>query len=171
MSYNLRTGLAGVNINLSHLTASSVTSGVFDSARIPELAKTKIADAGAWQESEIPSLSATKITSGTLDAARIPELDKTKIDKADRDTKCKNWDTSFRMQYVFMTPEEQDGRTHRAKRKNRSCHFLNRSCQCGVTLAQQHELRVPQALLRALAGHAPPMHSTCRRLQNHGLAA
>ena len=34
---------------------------------------------------------------------------------------------------------------HRAKRKNRSCHFLNRSCQCGATLAQQHELRVPQA--------------------------
>ena len=88
MSYNLRTGLAGVNINLSHLTASSVTSGVFDSARIPELAKTKIADAGAWQESEIPSLSATKIDRDVLDAARIPTLPKTTIDNTG------TWDAS-----------------------------------------------------------------------------
>ena len=59
-------------------SASDVTSGTFDVARIPSLDAAKITT-GTVAIARIPSLDAAKITTGTLNAARIPTLDAAKI--------------------------------------------------------------------------------------------
>ena len=84
MSFNLRTGLNGssafdINVNLQNLDAANITSGVFDQARIPVLAKSKISGTGTWAATDIPSLDAAKITTGVLGIDRIPSLDAAKI--------------------------------------------------------------------------------------------
>lgn len=53
--------------------AADVTSGVFDAARIPNLAASKITS-GTFDAARVPSLDASKITSGVLDPARVPPL-------------------------------------------------------------------------------------------------
>ena len=60
------------------LPASQITSGTLDAARIPSLDAAKIGS-GTLDAARIPSLDAAKIGSGTLDAARIPSLDAAKI--------------------------------------------------------------------------------------------
>ena len=50
--------------------ASEITSGTFDTARIPSLAASKITS-GTFTTARIPNLAASKITSGTFAAARI----------------------------------------------------------------------------------------------------
>ncbi len=85
MAYNLRTGLIGsgnidVNVSLNDLNAANITTGVFSAGVIPELSKDKIANAGAWAETEIPTLPKAKIgTDGTWDASDIPDLDASKV--------------------------------------------------------------------------------------------
>ena len=85
MAYNLRTGLIGsgdidINVSLNDLNAANITTGVFSAGVIPELSKDKIANAGAWAETEIPTLPKAKIaTDGTWDASDIPDLDASKI--------------------------------------------------------------------------------------------
>ena len=84
MAYNLRTGMIGnsnlsVDVNMSDLDASNITSGTFDVARIPTLAKSKISTASTWAEGDIPLLDATKIATGILHLDRIPALTTSKI--------------------------------------------------------------------------------------------
>lgn len=72
MSYNLRTGLTGsgdvdINVSLSDLDAANITSGEFDSDRIPILGDAKLS-----------ALSATKLT-GTIQSDQIQSLQGNKI--------------------------------------------------------------------------------------------
>ena len=67
-----------IDVNLENITASNVTSGILDVARIPDLSATKITS-GTLATARIPSLSASKITSGTLGTSRIPDLSANKI--------------------------------------------------------------------------------------------
>lgn len=60
------------------LDASKITSGTFADARIPSLAASKITS-GTFSADRIPSLAASKITSGTFGADRIPSLDTSKL--------------------------------------------------------------------------------------------
>ena len=67
-----------INVNLENITASNVASGIFDTARIPDLSSNKITS-DTLGTARIPNLSASKITSGTLATARIPDISATKI--------------------------------------------------------------------------------------------
>jgi hypothetical protein len=98
MAYNLRTGLIGsgdidVNVSLSGLTAANITSGVFDSARIPTLDNSKISDLDAAKltgtiasgrlnllHTDIPTLPKTHIeTDNTWQVSEIPSIPSDKI--------------------------------------------------------------------------------------------
>ena len=83
MAYNLRTGLVGsgdidINVSMNDITATNITSGTFDAARIPNLSATKITT-DELGVARIPNLSANKITSDELNVARIPNLSANKI--------------------------------------------------------------------------------------------
>lgn len=54
-------------------SASEITSGTLDSARIPNLSASKITS-GTLDSARIPNLSASKITSGTLSSDRLPSI-------------------------------------------------------------------------------------------------
>ena len=60
------------------IDTASITSGILDVARIPNLSADKI-NAGTLNVARIPNLSADKINAGTLDVARIPNLSADKI--------------------------------------------------------------------------------------------
>ena len=91
MAYNLRTGLIGsgdidINVSLNNLDAANITSGIFNSARIPDLSANKITSDTLGLDripnldsSKIPNLSANKITSDILGIDRIPGLNADKI--------------------------------------------------------------------------------------------
>ena len=111
MSYNLRTGLIGsgdidINVNLSNLDASNITTGVFSVDRIDatgnpfplDLIPDNIPDTklGSISTSKltgvinsqnialtsIPDLPTSKITSGTFNVARLPVIGNSLIDNA-----------------------------------------------------------------------------------------
>ena len=67
-----------VELDLPNISASKITTGTFDAARIPNIAASKV-NSGTFDEARIPNLDAGKITTGTFDAARIPNLDAGKI--------------------------------------------------------------------------------------------
>ena len=103
MSYNLRTGLIGsgdidINVNLSNLDASNITTGVFSVERIDttgnpfslnlipdNIPDTKLGNISVGKLAgiinsqnialtSIPDIPTSKITSGVLDAARLPVI-------------------------------------------------------------------------------------------------
>lgn len=80
-----RTG--DVNITLANIgaaaashehAASSITSGTFADARIPNLSASKITS-GVFADARIPAFAASKITSGTFSIDRIPGMTASKI--------------------------------------------------------------------------------------------
>jgi len=71
-------------------SASQITSGVLDIARIPDLPASKITS-GTLDVARIPDLAASKITSGVLDVARIPSLPASQINSGVFDNARINW--------------------------------------------------------------------------------
>jgi hypothetical protein len=71
-------GSAWVEVTPTALDASVITSGIFNTARIPNLDAAKITS-GAFDAARIPTLDAAKIGTGTFVADRIPSLDTSKL--------------------------------------------------------------------------------------------
>ena len=71
-------GGCSISNGVLNISAANITSGTFDSARIPNLSAAKITS-GTLDPVRIPSLSADKITAGTINADRIPNISASKI--------------------------------------------------------------------------------------------
>jgi len=81
MAYNLRTGLTGsgdidVNVTLGDLNAANITSGIFDTGRIPTIGDSKVSDLNAAKLTGL--VSADRIGNGTIPKLKISNtLDET----------------------------------------------------------------------------------------------
>jgi hypothetical protein len=81
MAYNLRTGLTGsgdidVNVTLGDLNAANITSGIFDTGRIPTIGDSKLSDLNAAKLTGL--VSADRIGNGTIPKLKISNtLDET----------------------------------------------------------------------------------------------
>lgn len=71
-------GGCSISNGVLNIAAANITSGTFDTARIPNLSAAKITS-GTIDPVRIPNLSADKITAGVLDVGRIPNISASKI--------------------------------------------------------------------------------------------
>ena len=71
-------GGCSISNGVLNVGAANITSGTFDTARIPELNASKITS-GTLDAVRIPNLNADKITAGTINVDRIPSLNADKI--------------------------------------------------------------------------------------------
>ena len=78
-------GGCSISNGVLNIAAANITSGTFDTARIPNLSAAKITS-GTIDPVRIPNLSADKITAGVLDVGRIPNISASKITSGTRST-------------------------------------------------------------------------------------
>lgn len=71
-------GGCSISNGVLNIAAANITSGTFDTARIPNLSAAKITS-GTLDPVRIPNLSADKITAGVLEVGRIPNISASKI--------------------------------------------------------------------------------------------
>ena len=71
-------GGCSISNGVLNVSAANITSGTFETARIPNLSASKITS-GTLDPVRIPNLSADKITAGTINADRIPNISANKI--------------------------------------------------------------------------------------------